>query len=63
VLDDRGSIPDRGWKFLFATAYIPALGPTKPAIQLVLGVLSPGVMRPGSETDDSCQSSAEVQNA
>jgi len=32
--------------FLFATASRPALGPTQPPIQWVLGALSLGVKRP-----------------
>jgi len=41
-LDDRGSIPDRNF-FLFATASIPALGPT------VSPQSVPGVVRPGRD--------------
>jgi hypothetical protein len=36
---------------LFSTVSRPALGPTQPPIQWVPGVLSPGVRRPGRETN------------
>jgi hypothetical protein len=45
VLDDRGSMPDRGKGFFLAPASRPVLGPTQPPIQWVPGVLSPGVKR------------------
>jgi hypothetical protein len=51
-MDDWGSIPDRcvdGIFFLFATASRLALWSTRPPIQWVLGVLTPGVKR--SERD------------
>jgi len=35
--------------FLPATAYRLTVGPTQPPIQWILGVLSPGVKRPGRE--------------
>jgi hypothetical protein len=60
------SIPGRGkdfFFFLFATAYRPALGPTQPPIQGVLGLFSRGIIKwPGSEGDHSSESSAEVKN-
>jgi hypothetical protein len=41
----------------------PALGPTQPPVQLVPGVLSPGVKaRPVPDADHSPPSSAEVEN-
>jgi hypothetical protein len=49
--------------FLFATASRTVLEPTQPPIQWVLGALSLGVKRPGSEADYSPPSSAEVKNA
>jgi hypothetical protein len=49
--------------FLFATASSPALGPTRPPIQWVLGDVSLGVKRPGREADCLPQTSAEVKNA
>jgi hypothetical protein len=49
--------------FLFTTASRPALGPTQPPIQWVLGSLSLRVKRPGREANHSPPSSAEVKNA
>jgi hypothetical protein len=40
-----------------------SLWPTQPAIQRVLGVLSPGLKQPGPEADHSPPSSAEVKDA
>jgi hypothetical protein len=47
----------------FTTASRPALGPTQPPIQWVLGALFLVVKRPGREADHSPPSSAEVRNA
>jgi hypothetical protein len=47
--------------FLFTTASRPALRPTQPPIQWVLGALSLGVKRPGRKSDHSPPSSAEVK--
>jgi hypothetical protein len=47
--------------FLFDTMSRPALGPTEPPIQWVLGTLSLGVKGPGREADYSPPSSAEVK--
>jgi len=47
----------------FTAASRPNLGPTRPTIQWVPGVLFPGVKRPGREADFSPQSSAEIKNA
>jgi hypothetical protein len=55
VLDDRGS----GDSFC-TTVFRPALGPTHPPVQWVLGALFTGVERPGREADRSLLSSAEV---
>jgi hypothetical protein len=64
ALDDRGFDSRQGLgSFLFTTASRPALGPTQPPIQWVLGSLSLGVYRPRRETDHSPPSSAEVRNA
>jgi hypothetical protein len=40
----------------------PALGPTQPPIEWVLGAVSLGVKRQGREADHSPPSSAEVKN-
>jgi hypothetical protein len=59
VLDDLLSILGRGQGiFLLATASRPTLVPTQPLIQF-----TPGITRPGRETDHSLPSSAEVKNA
>jgi hypothetical protein len=51
-LNGRISVPGRDKRFcLFSTASRPALGPTQPPIQSVLGALSPVVKRPGREAD------------
>jgi hypothetical protein len=60
-LDCRGSIPGRG-KTFFCIAYRPALGLNEPPIYWGLGVISPGVKRPGSEADHSLSCSAKVKN-
>jgi hypothetical protein len=39
--------------FLFATVFRPALGPSRPPIQWIPGVLSPELKRPGREDDHS----------
>jgi hypothetical protein len=49
--------------FLFATAFIPDLGPTQPPIQWVPEAVSLGVKRPGREADHSLPSNAEVKKA
>jgi hypothetical protein len=61
-LNSRASIPGKGKIFLFSTASRLALGPTQPPIQWVQGALSPGLKRPGRESDQSPQSSAEIMN-
>jgi hypothetical protein len=48
---------------LSTTASRPALRPTQPPIQCVLGTLSPGVKQPGCEVDHSPPPSVEVKNA
>jgi hypothetical protein len=60
---NRTSGFDSRWEleiFLFRSMSRPALGPTKPPIQWVVGALSLGVKLPGRETDHSPPSSAEV---
>jgi hypothetical protein len=47
---------------LYSTASKPALGPTRPPIQLVLGVLSPAVKRLWREADYSPPSSVKGKN-
>jgi hypothetical protein len=48
--------------FLYSTPPRPALGPTPPPLQWVLGAVSPGVKRQGCEADFSAPSSVEVKN-
>jgi hypothetical protein len=48
--------------FLLVIASRPALGPTQPPIQWVLGALSLGVKWPGRESVHSPPSSTEVKN-
>jgi hypothetical protein len=49
--------------FPLASVSRPALGPTQPSVQWVLGVLSPGgKARPGRDADHSLPSSEEVEN-
>jgi hypothetical protein len=63
-LDERGLESQKGLGILlFTTASRPAVGPNQPPIQWVLGALSLGIKRDGSETDHSPPSSAEVNNA
>jgi hypothetical protein len=47
---------------LHTTVSRPGLGPTKPPIQCVPGVLSRGVTRPGRDADHSPPSSVQVKN-
>jgi len=47
--------------FLFEIMTRPALEPTQPPIQWILGALSLGIKAPGSETDHSPRSIAEVK--
>jgi hypothetical protein len=47
--------------FLFSTWFRPALEPTQPLIQWVLGALSSGVKRQGREADHSPADSADVK--
>jgi hypothetical protein len=63
-LDGRGFESRKGLGiFLLTTASRSALGPTKPPIQGVPGVLSLRVKRQGREADHSSPSSAEVKNS
>jgi hypothetical protein len=52
-LRNWGSILSSVKNFPFSTSSRPVFGPTQPPIQWVTGALSPGVKRPGSETDHS----------
>jgi hypothetical protein len=47
---------------LFTIASRPALGPTQPPTQWVLGALTSGIKRLGREADHSPPSNAEVKN-
>jgi hypothetical protein len=50
------------WNIItFSTSSRPALGSTQPPIPWILGVLSPGVKRPGREADHSPPASTEVK--
>jgi len=44
--------------YLLTIAFTPALGPTQPPIQWVLGVLSLPIKQPGCEADNSPPSNA-----
>jgi hypothetical protein len=57
----RSSSPGRLKNFLFSTSSRPVLGLTQPPIQWVTGALSPGVKRPGRESDYSPPTSVEVK--
>jgi hypothetical protein len=57
----NGIRPGRVKNFLFSTSSRQVLGPTQSPIQWVPGALSPGVKRPGRETDHSLPTSAEVK--
>jgi hypothetical protein len=48
--------------FLYSTESRPALKPTQPPIKWVPGAISSGAKQPGSETDHSLPSSADVKN-
>jgi hypothetical protein len=48
--------------FLYSTASISSLGPTKFSNQWVPGAHSPGINRPGREADQCPTSNAEVKN-
>jgi hypothetical protein len=61
-LDYRGSIPDKGKIFLFSIPSRLALGPTQPSRQRIPMAITPGVKRPGLESDRLPPCSAEVKN-
>jgi hypothetical protein len=54
-------VPVGGKNFDFSMLSRPALGPTQPTIQKVLGTVSMKVKRPGYEADHSPPTSAEVK--
>jgi hypothetical protein len=56
----RNSSPGRVKNF-FLTSSRPALGPTQPPIQWVLGALSPGIKQKWREADHSPPASVEVK--
>jgi len=51
-----------GGFFLFTTMSRPVPGLTQPPFQWLPGALSPGVKRPGSETDHLFPSSTELKD-
>jgi hypothetical protein len=51
-----------GMILISSTASRPAMGPTKPPIQWLLGPISPGTKRPRREADHSPSSTAAVDN-
>jgi hypothetical protein len=59
-MDGQGSIPGR-YNCFFSS--IPAMRPTKPSIEWVLGTISPWVKRMGREADHSPPSSTEVKKS
>jgi hypothetical protein len=60
VLDDKG-VGVRVKNFLFCTSSRPALELTQPLIKWVPEAFSPGVKRPGRESDHSPPASAEFK--
>jgi hypothetical protein len=57
----RSSSPGRDKNFIFSTSSRPALGPTQPPVQWILGALSAGAKLPRREADHSLPTSAEVK--
>jgi hypothetical protein len=57
----RSSRPGRSKNFNFSMLSSPALAPTHPPTQWVLGALSPGVKRRGLEADHSSPSRSEAK--
>jgi hypothetical protein len=55
-------IPGRARDFLFFKMSRPALGPTQPPIQWVLGILSLSMKQLGCGVDHSAPSNAKVKN-
>jgi hypothetical protein len=58
-LDDSCSNPSWANILLYSSTSRPALGPTKPPIQVVPRSISKGIKRPGREADNSHPSSRE----
>jgi hypothetical protein len=64
ALEDRGSISGGvilGF-FSLRTVSRPTLGSTQPPLKWEPGAFTPGVKRPGRESDHSSPSNAEVKN-
>jgi hypothetical protein len=61
-MDSRCSIPGMGKIFLFFTTPRPALGPSQPPTDRVLGDISPRVKRQGHEVEHSIPIIAEVKD-
>jgi hypothetical protein len=57
----RSSSTGKDKNFLFSTLSRPVLGSAQPPIQRVPGALSPGVKRPGRESDYSPPTSADIR--
>jgi hypothetical protein len=57
----NGSLRHLNGRKHFFMSSRPAVGPTNPPIQWVPGSLSPGVKRPGDETDNSTSTNAAVK--
>jgi hypothetical protein len=58
----RDRFPAGEKSLLYSTAFRLVLKSTQPPIQWILRALSPGVKRPGSETDHLPPSSVEIKN-
>jgi hypothetical protein len=61
-IESRGSIPDRGRRFLSLHSIQLSVGPTQPPIRLLLGAVYMEVKRPSREAGPSPTFSAEVKN-
>jgi hypothetical protein len=61
-MDVRGSIPGKGKNFLFINSVQIGSGSTQPPTHWVLGTLSPGLKRQGSEADRSPSTAEMVES-